>query len=44
MKNENVLTEDSLRDFETDVQTLTDKFVKKVDEETAAKEAEVMTV
>lgn len=44
MKNENVLTEDSLRDFEAEVQTLTDKFVKKVDEDTASKEKEVMTV
>lgn len=44
MKGDNVLTEDSLRDFEAEVQTLTDKFVKKVDEDTASKEKEVMTV
>ncbi|SHJ34919.1 ribosome recycling factor [Rubritalea squalenifaciens DSM 18772] len=44
MKNDNVLTEDSLRDFEASVQELTDKFVKQIDEETAAKEKEVMTV
>ncbi|MGJ8673641.1 ribosome recycling factor [Rubritalea sp.] len=44
LKNENVLTEDSLHDFEEQVQTTTNKYVKMVDEATAAKEAEVMTV
>ncbi|MFC5049462.1 ribosome recycling factor [Rubritalea spongiae] len=44
MKNENVLTEDSLRDFEAEVQEITNKYVKAVDEATAAKEADVMTV
>lgn len=44
MKNENVLTEDSLHDFEAEVQEITDRFGKQVDEESAAKEKEVMTV
>lgn len=44
MKNENVLTEDSLRDFEAQVQELTDTFGKKVEAESVAKEKEVMTV
>ena len=44
MKNENVLTEDSLRDFENEVQEITNKYSKQVDEATSAKEAEVMTV
>lgn len=44
MKNENVLTEDSLRDFESEVQEITNKYAKQVDDATSAKEAEVMTV
>jgi ribosome recycling factor len=44
MKNENILTEDSLRGFEAQIQEITDKFGKKVEEESAAKEKEVMTV
>lgn len=44
MKDANTLTEDSLRDFEGEVQELTDKFGKKVEEAAAAKEKEVMTV
>ncbi|WP_018968715.1 ribosome recycling factor [Rubritalea marina] len=44
MKAENVLTEDSLRDFEAEVQEITNKYTKQVDEATASKEAEVMTV
>jgi len=44
MKNDNVLTEDSQRDFEVQVQEITDKFGKVVDAESAAKEKEVMTV
>ena len=44
MKNVNVLTEDSLRDFEVEVQEITDRFSKKVEEESVAKEKEVMTV
>ncbi|MFL6590901.1 MAG: ribosome recycling factor [Chthoniobacterales bacterium] len=38
------LTEDGLRDIEADVQKLTDRFVKSVDEHFERKEAEVMKV
>ena len=38
------LTEDGLRDIETEVQKLTDKFVKSIDEHFERKEAEVMKV
>jgi ribosome recycling factor len=38
------LTEDGLRDIETDVQKLTDKYVKSIDEHFERKEAEVMKV
>ena len=44
LKNDNTLTEDSLRDFETEVQALTDKYGKQVEEAAASKEKEVMTV
>ncbi len=44
MKDSNVLTEDSLHDYEVQVQELTDTFGKKVEEESVAKEKEVMTV
>jgi len=44
MKNDNVLTEDSLRDFEAEVQELTDEYTKVVEAEAVAKEKEVMTV
>jgi len=44
MKSANILTEDSLRGFEEQVQEVTDRFTKKIDEETDAKEKEVMTV
>ena len=38
------LTEDGLRDLEGDVQKLTDRFVKSIDEHLERKEAEVMKV
>ncbi|MDQ6862091.1 MAG: ribosome recycling factor, partial [Verrucomicrobiota bacterium] len=38
------LTEDGLRDLEADVQKLTDRFVKSIDEHFERKEAEVMKV
>ena len=38
------LTEDGLRDLETEVQKLTDRFVKSIDEHFERKEAEVMKV
>lgn len=44
MKASNVLTEDGQKDQEDEVQKLTDKFVKSIEEHVAAKEAEVMKV
>ena len=44
MKTDNVLTEDGLHDFEQEVQELTNKFIKEIDEHLAAKETELMTV
>jgi ribosome recycling factor len=38
------LTEDGLRDLEGDVQKLTDKSVKEIDQHLERKEAEVMKV
>ncbi len=38
------ITEDDLRGLEKEVQELTDKYVKKIDEAVAAKEAEIMKV
>lgn len=43
-KKNNEITEDDLKDLEDSVQKLTDKFVKKVDELTSAKEKEIMEV
>ena len=44
MKANNELTEDGQHDFEAQVQDLTDKFIKEIDEQLAAKETELMTV
>ncbi len=44
MKNDNVLTEDGKKDFESDVQELTNKFSKRIDELAAAKEEDLMKV
>jgi ribosome recycling factor len=44
LKADNELTEDGLRDFEGEVQDLTNKFVKEIDTLVEAKEKEVMTV
>ena len=44
MKNDNILTEDEQRDFEAEVQDLTNDYTKKIDEASAAKEQEIMTV
>ncbi|MGC6467254.1 MAG: ribosome recycling factor [Akkermansiaceae bacterium] len=44
MKADKILTEDGHRDFEDEVQDLTNKFVKDIDSLTEAKEKEVMTV
>lgn len=44
MKAANELTEDGQHDFESDVQDLTNKYIKQIDEQLAAKEKELMTV
>ncbi|MFT3990411.1 MAG: ribosome recycling factor [Luteolibacter sp.] len=44
MKAENFLTEDGQKVFEKDVQELTNKFTKKIDEHAVAKEADLMKV
>ena len=44
LKTSGELTEDGLRDLESDVQKLTDRFVKSVDDHFERKEAEVMKV
>jgi ribosome recycling factor len=44
MKADNFITEDGQKDFEEEVQNLTNKFTKKVDELSVAKEADLMKV
>ena len=44
MKADNSLTEDGQHDFEAQVQELTDKHIKQIDEHLDAKERELMTV
>ncbi|MGB0992639.1 MAG: ribosome recycling factor [Akkermansiaceae bacterium] len=44
MKASNALTEDGMHDFESSVQELTNKFIKEIDDQLAAKEVELMTV
>lgn len=44
MKKESAITEDDLKQGEKKVQEITDKFIKKVDEECAAKEREIMEI
>jgi len=44
MKADNEVTEDGQKDFEKEVQVLTDKYVKEIDSHTASKEAELMKV
>ncbi len=44
MKAANELTEDGQRDFERQVQDLTNKYIKQIDEALASKEKELMTV
>ena len=43
-KKDGEITEDDLKDLETKVQKLTDRFVKEIDELVAAKEKEIMEV
>ena len=44
MKADGTLTEDQMHDLEKDVQNLTDKFVKEIDQHVEVKEKEIMTV
>ena len=44
LKSDNSITEDDKRDMEKEVQTLTDKFVKEIDQHVDNKEKEIMTV
>jgi ribosome recycling factor len=44
MQKSGGLTEDQLRDLEDEVQKLTDRFVKSIDEHLERKDAEVMKV
>ena len=44
MEKAGELTEDGLRDLESDVQKLTDKSVKEIDQHLERKEAEVMKI
>lgn len=44
LKTDGEITEDQQRDLEGEVQTLTDKYIKELDETLASKEKEVMTV
>lgn len=44
LKASNLITEDTQRDMETDIQKLTDKYIKLIDEQTAVKEKEILTV
>jgi ribosome recycling factor len=44
MKTENILTEDTLKTFEKNIQDLTNKFSKKVDDLAVAKEADLMKI
>lgn len=44
MKKNSEITEDDLKNAEKDIQTLTDKYIKEIDEITAAKEKEILEV
>lgn len=44
LKAGNVVTEDGQHDLEDKVQKLTDKFIKSIDEQVAAKEKDIMTI
>ena len=43
-KKDGEVTEDDLKAIEKDIQTLTDKFIKEIDDITAAKEKEILEV
>ncbi len=44
MEKNNEITEDDLKNCEKDVQNTTDKFVKNIDDEVAAKEKEILSI
>ena len=44
MKKNNEITEDDLKESEKNIQNLTDKYIKKIDEELAIKEKELMSI
>lgn len=44
LKADNIVTEDGQRDLETQIQKLTDKYVKEIDDLAVAKEKDIMTV
>ena len=44
LKTDNIVTEDGQRDLETQIQKLTDKYVKEIDDLVAAKEKDIMTI
>lgn len=44
MKSDNILTEDSFKDYEKDVQDLTNTYIKKIDELSTAKEEDLMKI
>jgi len=44
LKGDNAITEDDVKDMEKEVQELTDKHVKEIDEHISSKEKEIMTV
>ena len=43
-KKDGEITEDDLKGIEKDIQNLTDKFIKEIDDITAAKEKEILEV
>ena len=43
-EQDKLLTEDDLKDLETEIQELTDKFVKEIDKAVEEKTKEIMTV
>jgi len=44
MKKNNEITEDDLKESEKNIQNLTDKYIKKIDDELALKEKELMSI
>ncbi len=44
LKADNIVTEDGQRDLETQIQKLTDKYVKEIDEMVTVKEKDIMTI